>query len=157
MSVVFKNNWKYLGTAIDIYGTNDIRNSSGIIDPLWSCYLNGVQIISTPPFQFEENNWHMCGIDDLLDMNHTFTLSVSTFGQTFWFDYLVYTPSPNATLQNDSVVLVPFSDAALVYDASWQPWSNLSIITRTLNAVVEFQFLGMEISSLLSTHLLNKF
>jgi hypothetical protein len=136
----------FTGTAIDVYGTNNIRNSSGVVDPNWSCYLNGVQIQSTPPFQYPENNWKLCGIGGLLDMNHTFTLSVSTFGQAFWFDYLVYTPSPNAALQNDSVIFVPYSDSALTYDASWQYWSNISAITRSLDATVLFQFTGMEVT-----------
>jgi len=130
------------GTAIDIYGTNSIRNSSGVIDPAWSCYLNGVQLSSLPPFRNQENNWRMCGMDGLLDMNHTFTLSVSTLGQLFWFDYLLYTPSPSSALQNVPVVLVPFSDSTLVYDSSWQFWSNSSAITRTRKASVQFQFTG---------------
>jgi len=133
------------GTAIDIYGTNSIRNSSGVIDPSWNCYLNGVQLNSLPPFRNPENNWPMCGIDGLLDMNHTFTLSVSTFGQLFWFDYLLYTPSPSSALQNDSVVLVPFSDSSLVYDSSWQFWSNSSALTRTPKASIQFQFKGEQL------------
>jgi hypothetical protein len=137
-----KTNWMSKGTAIDVYGTNSIRNSSGVIDPLWTCYLNGVQINSPPPFRFQENNWRMCATDGLLDMNHTFTLSVSTLGRPFLFDYLVYTPSPNSALQSD-VILVPFSDSNLIYDSSWQFWSNLSALTRTRNAAVQFQFTGM--------------
>lgn len=141
------------GTAIDIYGTNNIRNSSGVVDPLWNCYLNGVHIDATPPFQSKENNWRMCSIDGLLDMNHTFTLSVSTFGQSFWFDYLVYTPSPNSSSQNDSFIFVPFSDSVLSYDSSWQYWSNISAITRTMDATVLFQFTGTEANLLLTVSL----
>ena len=138
------------GTAIDVYGTNNIRNSSGVIDPLWMCYLNGVHIDVSPPLQYKENNQRMCGTDGLLDMNHTLTLSVSTSGQSFWFDYLVYTPSPNtSSSQTNSFIFVPFSDSALDYDSSWQYWSNLSIITRTVGATVHFQFTGMEVSLVL--------
>lgn len=52
--------YSFQGSAVNIFGTTNINNSSGTIDPTWECFIDGVIIGSTSPFQYAENNWLLC-------------------------------------------------------------------------------------------------
>jgi len=124
-----------------VFGTNNIQNVSGVIDPLWRCYVDNVEILSSAPYPYPENNWRMCGVDNLVDKVHTLTVQVENRVQTFWFDYLLYAPSPNAVLDN-SVILVPNKDPSLTYGSEWEAFEDSWIMTRVHGASMSFQFTG---------------
>ena len=83
----------------------------------------------------------MCGVDNLVDKVHTLTVQVENRVQTFWFDYLLYVPSPNAVLDN-SVILVPNKDPSLTYGSEWEAFEDSWIMTRVHGASMSFQFTG---------------
>src|SRR6266540_2382016 len=120
------------GTSVEVFGTN-------IVDPLWRCYIDDLEIPSASPYPLPENNWRMCGVDNLLDKEHTLTVRVESRGQTFWFDYLLYVPSANAALDN-SVILVPDKDPSLIYGSEWEPLGDSWTMTRIHGASMSFQF-----------------
>lgn len=124
-----------------MFGTNDIRNVSGVIDPQWRCYVDDLEIPSSAPYPYPENNWRMCGVDHLVDKTHTLTVRVDSQGQTFWFDYLLYSPSANAVLDG-SVILVPSKDPSLIYGSEWESLEDSWTMTRIHGATMSFQFTG---------------
>lgn len=81
------------GNQIEVLGTNDIQNQSGIINPHWECFVDG-NSISVNPFKWPENNWVLC--DSLLLSDGTYILTVNASVdnlQTFWIDQIRYIPS----------------------------------------------------------------
>lgn len=127
----------HLGTQMFVYGTI----SGDIKDPSWECFIDEINIHRTKPFNFTENNWLLCSYEGLTDGPHNLTVSVTSNGHTFWFDYLQYTPSANVPLE-DAVILVDYKDPAIRYYSVWVE-NNVSMMTTTPGSGAVFNFIGV--------------
>lgn len=124
-------------------GTNRIRNNSGVINPQWSCYVDGVGIYSGSPFPYPENNWAFCSSYSLDDGPHTITVNITvTTGQTFWFDRIDYLPSTSVSLANKTIMLTSV-DPAIQYGAGWHAYEEIGNWTQTQGAFLALDFYGM--------------
>ena len=124
-----------------VYGTMNIRNTSGVIDPKWACFVDGVAIPTIPPFQYPENNYPLCQQSQLPDGDHIITVNATSYGQAFWFDDIEYTPSLGVPLDNATIV-VDHMDPSIHYGRGWSPLGYTANMTSTDGAKMNLQFTG---------------
>jgi len=133
-----------IGSRVRVVGTNHIRNDSGIIDPQWSCSVDGVNIDSGSPFQYPENNWRFCSAYNLMDGLHTITVNATVArNQTFWFDRIEYAPSTSASLANKTVMLTSV-DPAIQYGPGWSSYANIGNWTQRQGGLFALNFYGTQ-------------
>jgi hypothetical protein len=132
-----------IGSRIRVIGTTRIRNDSGVIDPQWSCFVDGVGIDNGTPFPYHENNWRLCSTNSLMDGPHTITVNATVArSQTFWFDRIEYLPSTSVSLANRTVMLTSV-DPAIQYASGWRDYANIGNWTQTAGSVFALNFYGM--------------
>jgi hypothetical protein len=128
---------------VNVFGTTNINNSSGIIDPTWECFIDGVSIGSTSPFQYAENNWVLCTWNNNgTSGSHVLTVNATSNGHPFYFDWLQYEPPQSASVEN-AVVFLDHMDAAIQYDSSWQALGGSANMTTNQGSIVMLDFIGV--------------
>ncbi|KAF9561097.1 hypothetical protein CPC08DRAFT_664780 [Agrocybe pediades] len=138
--------YSFTGTSVLVFGTNNLRNDSGILDPQWNCFVDGIEIGASSPFQFPENNWLFCSHDQLTDGPHVLSVNATVAKQqTFWIDKIHYVPSTEVSLDNQ-VILVDRNDPALQFDDAWTVLDVDRKITTQTNSILTFQFVGASLS-----------
>ncbi|KAH9480158.1 hypothetical protein JR316_0006755 [Psilocybe cubensis] len=138
--------FSFTGTKVTVFGTNNLRNDSGVLDPTWECFIDNNSIGNTPAFQFPENNWIFCEADGLSDGPHILTVNASVKkGQTFWFDDIQYVPSSSVSLDNTEIV-VNNQDSAIQYGNGWVSLGNNANATQNTNSIFTFNFVGVSLS-----------
>ena len=126
-----------------VVGINYIRNDSGVIDPQWLCYVDGVGIDNSGPYSFPENNWQLCYLYHLTDGPHTITVNVTVAkDQPFWFDRIEYLPSTSVSLANKTMLLNS-ADPAIQFGNGWQQYVEVGKLTNMPDAMVALNFRGM--------------
>lgn len=134
-------NFSYVfnGAQGRIMGTNNIKNSSGVLDPVWECFIDGVSIGvgNATIFPYIENNWQLCNWYTLTPGQHTITVNVNSRSQAFFFDRFEYLPSGQV---DGAGILVNKLDPDLRYDSSWQILGTISQMTQKTGATVFFPF-----------------
>ena len=130
------------GSAVNVFGTTNINNSSGTIDPTWECFIDAVSIGSTSPFQHAENNWLLCTWNNNGPAQGSHVLTAKSTGHNFWFDWLQYEPPQSASVQNAVVYINPL-DAAIKFDSSWQsvPGGSANMTTKE-GSTLTLDFIG---------------
>ncbi|KAG6812612.1 hypothetical protein H0H92_001831 [Tricholoma furcatifolium] len=131
--------FSFSGSSITVWGTTALTkiDNGTTWDPSWECFVDNVSIGSTAPFQYPENNWVLCGPSSFSDGQHTLTLKVSTSGNTFWFDYITYVPSPSVSLQS-SVIMVQNTDPDVIYGSGWGALGGTANETSTVGSQVKY-------------------
>ena len=130
------------GTSVRVFGTNNIRNDSGVLDPTWDCFVDNISIGPSTPFQYPENNWVFCSQDKLVDGPHILTVNATVAKeQTFWFDDIQYAPSASVSLE-DAAVVVDSLDPQLQYGAGWQALGGTANMTTQTNSIFTYDFTG---------------
>jgi hypothetical protein len=125
---------------VNVFGTTNI--TSGIIDPTWECFIDGVSIGSTSPVPYAENNWLLCTWDNNgTSGSHVLTVNATSNGHPFYFDWLQYEPPQSASVQN-AVVYLGNLDAAIKYDSSWQSRGDAANMTTKEESKVTVDFIG---------------
>ncbi len=124
-------------------GTNYIRNVSGMVDPQWLCYVDGVGIEASGPYPYPVNNWRLCFLYHLTDGPHTITVNVTVAeNQPFWLDRIEYLPSTSVSHANKTILLQN-TDPAILFGNGWLPYVEVGNLTNTQGAMVECNFRGM--------------
>ena len=135
-----------LGTSVRVFGTSNLLNNSGVLDPTWDCFVDNISKGKTQPFEWPENNWMFCEEENLMDGPHTLTVNVTVMqAQPFLFDDIQYVPSASVSLE-DAAVRVDSSDSELQYGAGWitvdGSTNSKAIMTRQVGSNVTFHFFG---------------
>ncbi|KAJ6581837.1 hypothetical protein B0H19DRAFT_1116675 [Mycena capillaripes] len=135
--------FSFNGMSIHVQGTVDVSiDANNVTDPTWTCLINDIQIPSSS-FQFYETNWSLCGQDKIVTGLHTLTIQVTSRGQPFYLDSLIYTPTLDAVF--DSALLIyPNDDPALNYSEGWK--EDGEMVTQTENAQVNYTFHDTSVS-----------
>ncbi|RDB25412.1 hypothetical protein Hypma_007554 [Hypsizygus marmoreus] len=128
------------GTSVNVFGTTHASNA----DPTWDCYVDGIRIEATKPFFARENNWQLCRQNAIPDGQHELTVNVTSAGPTFAFDYIQYTPPPNARLDSAVIRLDP-TDPALHFSDGWNKLGG-AMATNKPASNVTFEFTGKALS-----------
>ncbi|KDR73719.1 hypothetical protein GALMADRAFT_212537 [Galerina marginata CBS 339.88] len=129
-----------------VYGPNNPRNDSGVIDPTWECFVDNVRVPPTAPFQFSENNQEFCDQDHLYDGPHVITVNATVMrAQTFWFDSFRYVPSPSLALDQAAVLLDSFNPL-LQYGPGWGTLGDGANQTGQTNTIANMDFVGVSVS-----------
>jgi hypothetical protein len=116
-------------------------DANNVTDPTWTCSIDGIEIPSPDPtFQFPENNWKLCAQNTIASGAHVLTVQVTSKGQAFYFDRMVYTPPPDAVFPS-AVLVYPPSDPAISFSAGWNNTGG-PYVTQTTNARVTLNFQG---------------
>ncbi|KAG6867677.1 hypothetical protein C0993_012485 [Termitomyces sp. T159_Od127] len=133
------------GSSVTVYGTTSLKTLDNwkTFNPKWECFVDGISIGATKPFQFAENNWSLCEQGTIADGPHVITVNVTTTGNTFWFDYLMFTPSPR---NSSATLLVQNTDPAILYDHSWRKLGGTANITTKIGSVMNFDFVGTSLT-----------
>lgn len=79
-----------------------------------------------------------------MDGSHVLTVNATVLkAQTFWFDYIEYTPSHSVPLDN-TTVLVENSDPQVqsAYGSGWKALGGTANSTSQTNSVFTFNFTG---------------
>ncbi|KAF9561139.1 hypothetical protein CPC08DRAFT_707577 [Agrocybe pediades] len=138
--------YAFNGTQVRVWGTNNLRNDSGVLDPQWECFVDKISIGATAPFQFAENNWVFCEQDQLEDGPHVITVNATVAKQqTFWFDQINYIPSVSVPLDNKGI-LVDNHDAALQFGDGWGALGGTANQTGKSGSTLTFQFVGVSLA-----------
>lgn len=139
-------------------GSNNLRNNSGVLDPTYECYLDGVKISNSPYSGTLQNYWQFCGEGGLVDGPHVLTLNATVSRQqTFWFDAIRYTPSPTIPLASKAI-LVDATDASIKFGDGWGVLRGIVNMTTTTGSSLDFDFYGemrfnFQVRSESATHL----
>ncbi|TFK31633.1 hypothetical protein BDQ12DRAFT_693806, partial [Crucibulum laeve] len=137
--------YSFSGSNIQVYGTTAIHNNSGVLDPWFECFIDGIRIDNSS-FTFVENNWVLCQAPKpFTDGKHELTVNITSAGTTFWFDDIQYVPSPDVPLDT-TTILIDDSDPAIVYDNQWQALGGTSRMTTKTGGSMTFNFTGKSIS-----------
>ena len=111
----------FSGPSVYVYGTTITTNASGTQDPTWECFIDNISIGWFPAPSESQNNWILCGSNQLRDGHHLLTVKANVSNQqTFWFDQIQYAPSASVSL-NDSLLRIDSSDPAIQYGNGWYP------------------------------------
>ncbi|KAJ7232655.1 hypothetical protein B0H12DRAFT_1239568 [Mycena haematopus] len=111
------------GTGIQVFGTIYVSTNpaTNVTDPTWDCFVDDIKISNPDPtFQYPENNWVLCEQPELTASSHVLTIQVQSKGQPFYFDYLLYTPPPDASFDT-AVLLYPNTDPTSVSPYGFVP------------------------------------
>jgi len=132
------------GSSITVFGTSLLKPASTTTgyDPTWECFVDGVSIGSTKPFTSPENNWRLCDQPTLKDGPHVLMVNVTTSGQTFWLDYIWYTPSSSSSKDVANIVVNHF-DPDIVYGSGWRSLGGSANMTTVFGSQLRFNFTGM--------------
>jgi hypothetical protein len=130
---------------VTVVGSNNILNSSGVLDPTWDCFIDGISIGPTPPFKFAENNWVFCNHLGLVDGPHVLTVNATVLkNHTFWFDNIRYVPSASVPL-DQAAIIVDSLDSRLQYGTGWGAVGGGSAnMTTVAGSMFTFDFIGMQ-------------
>lgn len=129
------------GTSILVQGTIIVStDANNVTDPTWSCAVDGRPIRNPDPtFGSPENNWPLCELDTISSGQHVLTVQVTSKGQAFYFDSLIYTPPPGAVFQS-AVLIYPDGDPALSYGPGWKEAGEQ--VAQTAGTQVTLSFHG---------------
>ena len=128
-------------------GTNPRVNTTDGFDPSWECFVDKISIgtFGFPHVGTPENQATLCGdMYYLSDGPHEFTVKVTqrtADGQNFWFDYILYTPSADVSVE-EALIRVENVDPAISYSPGWRPLVDLANSTSSSNANISFDFVG---------------
>lgn len=131
-----------LGTGAAIYGTNYINNSTGVVDPVWQCFMDGISSGTYGPFPYSENNWVFCQWDSIPDGPHIMSVNATSKGQTFLFDVLRYSPTDGASI-NGGAIVFDHIDPDIYFDSQWGALEGTATMTTTMGATMTLDFFGM--------------
>ncbi|KAJ7768958.1 hypothetical protein B0H16DRAFT_1518754 [Mycena metata] len=131
----------FTGSSILVQGSIIVTtDANNVTDPSWTCTVDGIAIPNPKPtFQFPENNWPLCQQDTITLGQHVLTVKVTSKGQPFYFDSLIYTPAPDAVFES-AVLLYPDGDPALTYSPGWK--KDGEQVAQTANMQVTLNFYG---------------
>ncbi|KAF9478490.1 hypothetical protein BDN70DRAFT_836032 [Pholiota conissans] len=140
--------YSFTGTQVKVWGSNNLRNDSGVLDPTWECFIDHISIGATTPFQFAENNWVFCEQDTLVDGSHVLTVNATVKkAQTFWFDQIQYAPSASVPLDNKTILIDSLDPQVLsAYGSGWGSLGGTANQTTTTNSLFTFNFTGVSLS-----------
>lgn len=140
--VIFLETDEPPGTSVRVFGTNNLRNDSGVLDPTWDCFVDNISIGSSTPFQYPENNWVFCSQDKLTDGPHILTVNATVAkAQTFWLDDIQYVPSASVSLE-DAAVMIDSHDSQLQFGAGWQALGGTANMTTQTGSIFTYNFTG---------------
>ncbi|KDR67101.1 hypothetical protein GALMADRAFT_105961 [Galerina marginata CBS 339.88] len=141
--------YSFSGSRVIAYGTSKVQknSSSGIVDPTWACFVDGVSIGSKDYIFFPENNWMLCEADSLSNGQHIISVQTTVLSPTnsFAFDRFQYFPSPSVPLDN-ATIFVDSSDSAVQYGSGWGPLGEIAEMTQQNGAKITFDFVGVQLS-----------
>ncbi|KAG6907066.1 hypothetical protein DXG01_010712 [Tephrocybe rancida] len=139
--------FSFVGNSVTVWGTTELAKIANgtIFDPSWECFVDKISIGSTTPFQYAENNWVLCNQATLNDGPHEMTINVTTTGNTFWLDYITYTPSAAASYEK-AVLRVENSDPAILLGAGWGSLGGTANQTTAKGSQAKFDFVGTSLT-----------
>jgi hypothetical protein len=136
--------WSITGTAIGVYGTSIVVNSTTDPDPNLECFVDGVSIGREAIPDAGENNLKLCGRGGFSASPHKLQINITVQSpeHTFWLDQIQYIPSPTVPLDNKMIMLTN-TDPAIQLDNNWE---SLAIFNATSkpNATAHVDFIGEE-------------
>ncbi|KAF7292716.1 hypothetical protein MIND_01169900 [Mycena indigotica] len=140
----------FSGTSVSLLGSIIVTmDAQGNPDPTWLCTVDGIAISNgtNPLFNFPENNWNLCDQTTLLPGPHTLKVNIQTKGQPFYVDSIVYTPTPDVSIDG-AVLEYTAGDPAITYGPGWQFYTveDKENITQTNGAQVAFNFHGTAVA-----------
>ena len=137
-----------VGNRFFFLGYNNVRNDSGVVDPQWDCYLDGVQFQAKEAYQFPLNNWYMCEQLSIPDGPHTLTVNITVRnGQAFWFDHILYAPSTSVPLDDKTIYIDAYDaeiEQAMLESRAWQIFGTTANITTVPGTSFKFNFTGTD-------------
>ena len=143
----------FLGSTVIVYGTSITTNASGTQDPTWECFIDNSSIGWSLASTGSQNNWELCSGGRFQDGPHLLTVKVNVSNQqTFWFDYIQYTPLASTSVSlNQSLLLIDPSNSAIEYSPGWQstasvftigPDNIFQTLTHTTGSTLSYVFTG---------------
>lgn len=137
--------YAFNGTGAAIYGTNYINNSTGVVDPVWQCFMDGISSGTYGPFPYPENNWVFCQWDSIPDGPHIMSVNATSKGQTFLFDVLRYSPTDGASI-NGGAIVFDHIDPDIYFDSQWGALEGTATMTTTMGATMTLDFFGTNLT-----------
>lgn len=132
----------FQGSSGKVIGTNNVKTSGSVQDPVWSCEVDGATIPLSSPFPYVENNWVLCQWTNITAGQHTLKVTATSTTQAFLFDQFQYVPSTNADITGANIVIA-CTDTAINYDSGWQSLGgSLARMAPAAGAVMSFTFYG---------------
>jgi hypothetical protein len=110
----------FSGSRVYVYGTSIVTTNASGTHSTWECFIDNIRISRFPAPSTSQNNWILCGADQVQDGPHLLTVKANVSNQqTFWLDQIQYAPSASVSL-NDSILRIDSSDPAIQYSNGWQ-------------------------------------
>ena len=125
-----------LGTGAAIFGTNDINNSTGVPDPVWQCFMDGISSGTLVPANFG-NNQLFCLWDPIPDGPHVMSINATSKGQMFLIDVLRYSTAAGVSVDGGAIVFDSL-DPDIHFNSQW-----VGSMTTTTGATMTLDFFGM--------------
>ncbi|KAG6809614.1 hypothetical protein H0H92_015532 [Tricholoma furcatifolium] len=128
--------YQFTGTAISAFGTNQqTLYPNNTYFPTCECLVDQVSYTQTVPSLVLENNWNLCNIVNLSPNNHTLTIRAQSYGQTWWFDYLRYTPLPTLSFSSGETaeIYVKSNDTGIKYGGVWNSVPGFNSVDQAMS------------------------
>ncbi|KAG6880138.1 hypothetical protein C0992_005222 [Termitomyces sp. T32_za158] len=132
--------FSFVGSSVAVWGTKGKESAM----PKWECFVDGINIGNWPSL-FLENNQLLCQQVTMSDGPHTITVNVTSAGNTFWLDYIAFTPSP-ASSHTPAVLRAQNTDSAIGYGAGWADLNGDANMTSMIGSKANFSFVGTSLT-----------
>lgn len=141
--------FRFSGTSIEAFGTNGqvATGRKDQFDPFWACQVDGKGIRSGVGSPNIGNSLQLCLAEVLDDGSHELVVNVTTMGQAFFLDRILYTPSMKSPGKTPAL-WVGSNDPDFVYGPSPWNWTLASntMLTAIHGATVSYSFVGTRLT-----------
>lgn len=127
-----------LGTSFGVFGGLDEWENP----PSWECFVDNIRLGAAKLASGFRDSLVLCEGQDLLDGQHKIAVNFTMSGNTFWVDFIQYTPSPSLSLET-AVMVIENDDPGIVFDSDWQSYSTMANWTNSTGSTMTLQFTGM--------------
>jgi len=140
-----------LGSSVSVYASIDVQFINGTQDPQWDCVVDTYiplqkPVLSTVKRISKANNFELCTGSVGTAGPHELVVAINTNrSSSLAFDYLLYSPAPDADLSN-KVVRIDNTDEAidiLTEDIQLSPlYVNDTLLAYSKGSSLSFEFVG---------------
>ncbi|TFK66655.1 hypothetical protein BDN72DRAFT_844045 [Pluteus cervinus] len=136
--------FSFQGTGLEVMGISVGTPQNQTRDPALSCTMDQKTFANSTATTNTDltEQWHLCSASGMADTNHTFTLNVASNGLPARFDYMLYVPSADVSMDNKTVK-VDSTDPGVQYSGTdWSDLKGIANMTQVTGGSATFDFVG---------------
>ncbi|TFK66660.1 hypothetical protein BDN72DRAFT_899656 [Pluteus cervinus] len=136
--------FSFQGTGLEVMGITVGTPQNQTQDPALSCTMDQQTFANSTATTNTDltEQWHLCSASGIADTKHTFTLNVASNGLPARFDYMLYVPSADVSMDNKTIK-VDSTDPGVQYSGTdWSDLKGIANMTQVTGGSATFDFIG---------------